>query len=178
MTLTEAIVVRMCHDLAGAVGAFANTVDLMKMDASFIGESFDLLDASAHQLAARLAFFRALFGAETKSINTELLQRYFATLAVPVVFKGNVSERLQLALVAVGLELLGAGGTLELVDKKLVVSSKDLHHDPVFVQALMGTQVPCEPKIVPALWLIQLAKEEDLIIRLEAGDDTITLSLT
>jgi len=147
------------------------------MDASFIGESVELLDAGAHQLTARLAFFRALFGAETKSINTELVRRYLATLAIPVDLKGDVSDRLQLALVAVGLELLGAGGALELTDKKLIISGEELHRNPVFIQALMGTNVPCDPKLVTALWLNQIAKEEDLIIRLDAGDDTITLSL-
>lgn len=177
MTLTEAIVVKISHDLAGAIGAFANTVDLMKMDASFIGESIGLLDTSANQLTARLNFFRALFGAETKSINAELVRRYLATLAIPVEFKDKISSRLQLALVAVGIELLGTGGTLKLSDKTLLITGKNLHHDPVFIQALMGTQVPCDPKLVTALWLVQIAKQEDLIIRLDAGDDTITLSL-
>ena len=177
MTLTEAIVVRMSHDLAGAVGAFSNTVDLMKMDASFIGESIELLESSSHQLTARLAFFRALFGAETKSIDFALVQRYLATLAISVQFKGDVSSRLQLALISVGVELLGLGGTLELTDKTLVVSGKDLYHDSVYIQALMGTTVPCDPKLVMPLWLVQIAKEEDFIIRLEAGENTFTLSL-
>lgn len=177
MTLTEAIVVRISHDLAGAIGAFANTVDLMKMDASFIGESVELLETSSHQLTARLAFFRALFGAETKSIDTALVRRYLDTLAIPVKLKGEVSTRLQLALIAVGLELLGIGGTLELKGKTLILSGDELHHDPVFVQALLGTNIPCDPKLVMAQWLVETAKQEDLIIRLDAGDNTITLSL-
>ena len=177
MNLTEAIVVRVSHDLAGAIGAFANTIDLMKMDASFIGESVDLLETSSHQLTARLAFFRALFGPETKSIDANLVKQYLSTLAISVQFTGTLSSRLQLAMVAAGLELLGTGGTLDLTDKELIISGKELHHDSVFIQALMGTDIPCDPKIVSALWLNQIAKEEDLIIRLDAGDDTITLSL-
>ncbi len=177
MNLTEAIVVRVSHDLAGAIGAFSNTVDLMKMDASFISESVDLLETSAHQLTARLAFFRALFGAETKSIDAHLIHRYLNTLAVRVEFSGELSSRLQLAMVAVGIELLGVGGVLELSNQTLTVHSKELYQDPVFMQALMGTKVPCDPKLVMPLWLNQIAKEEGLIIRLDAGDDTITLSL-
>ena len=177
MTLTEAIVVRISHDLAGAVGAFANTVDLMKMDASFIGESVELLETSSRQLTTRLAFFRALFGAETKSIDKTLVKRYLDTLAISVEFKGEISSRLQLAMVAVGLELLGTRGTLELNENSLIVSGEDLHKNPVFIQALMGTNVPCDPKLVTALWLVQIAKEEDLIIRLTAVENTITLSL-
>lgn len=177
MILTEAIVVRISHDLAGAAGAFANTIDLMKMDASFIGESIDLLDTSARQLTARLAFFRALFGAETKSISPELVQRYLATLAIPVEFKGDISSRLQLALVAVGLELLSIGGTLNLNDKNLTIKGQELHHDPSFVQILMGMQMPCDPKTVMADWLVQMAKEENLSVRLDSEDDQIIISL-
>jgi len=178
MTLTEAIVVRISHDLAGAVGALANTLDLMKMDASFLGESVGLLDNTTGRLTARLTFFRALFGAETKSIDNALLTRYLETLAIPVEFKGTVSSRLELAIVAAGLELLGTGGTLKLKGQTLQITGDDLHHDPVYVQALMGTQVPCDPKLVMALWLRQIATEENLIIRLDAGENTITLSLT
>ncbi|MBQ4472543.1 MAG: hypothetical protein II942_04820 [Alphaproteobacteria bacterium] len=178
MTLTEAIVVRISHDLAGAVGALSNTLDLVKMDASFLNESGELLDNTSRCLTARLAFFRALFGAETKSVDTSILTKYLETLAIPVAFKGTISSRLELALVAAGLEILGTGGSITLNDKTVIVSGKDLHHDPVFVQALMGTNVPCDPKFVTALWLVQIAKEEDLIIRLDAGENTITLSLT
>ena len=168
---------RVSHDLAGAIGAFANTVDLMKMDASFLGESVGLLETSAHQLTARLAFFRALFGAETKSINQDLVQQYFNTLAIPVKLKGIPSSRLQLALIATGLELLGAGGALELTGNTLVISGHDLHNDPMFVQTLMGTSVPCEPKLVMAMWLVSLAKEEELALRLKADGNKITLEL-
>ena len=178
MILSEAIVVRISHDLAGAIGAFANTVDLMKMDSSFLPESVTLLETSSTQLTSRLAFFRALFGSETKSITTDIVKNYLETLAISVEFNGNVSSRLQLAMVAVGLELVGINGSLELKDKTLVIHGEELHHDPIFIQALMGTSVPCDPKLVMALWLIQIAREEDLIIRLDAGDDTITLSLT
>lgn len=178
MTLTEAIVVRVSHDLAGAIGAFCNTVDLMKMDASFIGESVDLLETSAHQLTARLAFFRSLFGAETKSIDNLLVQRYLDTLAISVKLKGNVSSRLHLALIAVGLEFIGIGGLLSLEGNKLIISGKELNHNSVFIQALMGTTIPCDPKLVMALWLVELAKQEDLTIQIEADDQTITIALT
>ena len=177
MTLTEAIVVRISHDLAGAVGALSNTLDLVKMDASFLNESVNLLDNTSSCLTARLSFFRALFGAETKSVDTSFLTKYLETLAIPVAFKGTISTRLELALVAAGLEMLGTGGSITLKDKQVIISGKDLHHDPVFIQALMGTNVPCDPKLVTALWLVQIAKDAGLIIRLEAGDDTITLSL-
>ncbi len=177
MTLTEAIVVRISHDLAGAAGAFMNTVDLMKMDAGFIAESVGILETSSAQLTARLAFFRALYGAETKTIDASLVKKYLATLAVPVQFEGTPETRLQLALIAAGLGLLGAGGALKLEGNSLVISGDDLHHDVLYVQALMGSIVPADPKIVPALWLQHLAEEEKLALHLSAEESAITLSV-
>lgn len=178
MTLNEAIVVRMSHDLAGAVGAFANTVDLMKMDASFIPESVDLLETSSHQLVARLNFFRALFGADTKTITNDLFLKYIQTLAYHVDFEGDCVCRLQLALLAVGLELLGTDGKFVLKDKTLHIYGDSFHCDDLFIQCLMGTQIPCDVKNVMAVWLVHLAQEEGLIIRLNAGENTLILSLT
>ena len=177
MTLTEAIVVRMSHDLAGAVGAVANTLDLIKMDASFMGDSIELLETSSQQLTARLNFVRALFGAETKSINKALVDRYLATLAIKVDFKGNPSSRNHLALIAVGLELLGVEGSLNLVQNKLTIQGNNLHHDPMYFQALMGTAVPCEPKLVMALWLHEVARQSNLSVQIDADEEKITLSI-
>jgi len=177
MTLTEAIVVRMSHDLAGAVGAVANTLDLIKMDSSFLADSVELLETSSQQLTARLNFFRALFGAETKSIDNALLKRYLATLAITVDFKGEVSNRNQLALVAVGLELLGVKGQIKLTQNKLVIQGDNLHHDPIYFQVLVGNPIPCEPKWVMALWLHEVARQSNLSVQIEADDEKITLSL-
>ncbi len=177
MTLTEAIVVRMSHDLAGAVGAVANTLDLIKMDSSFLGDSVELLETSSHQLTARLNFFRALFGAETKSIDRALVERYLATLAIKVDFKGEPSNRNHLALIAVGLELLGVEGHIKLVQNQLTIKGDHLHHDPGYFQALMGSPVPCDPKWVMALWLHEVAVQSNLSVQIAADEETTTLSL-
>ena len=43
MNLTEAIVVKMSHDLAGGIGAMASTTELMEIDPSFTGEAASML---------------------------------------------------------------------------------------------------------------------------------------
>ena len=47
MTLEEAIISKISHDLAGGIGALMNTVDLMKIDDTFITEGMDLLHNSS-----------------------------------------------------------------------------------------------------------------------------------
>ena len=72
MTLTEAIVVKMSHDLAGGIGAMASTTELMEIDPTFVGEAGPMLKQNSLMLMARLRFYRALFGAETKEINANI----------------------------------------------------------------------------------------------------------
>ena len=177
MNLTEAIIVRISHDLAGAIGSFGNTLDVMKMDASFIGEGISLMEMGASQLTARLCFFRALYGAETKSITTQLVENYLKTLAAKIQFHGNVSCRLQLALIAAGLELVGTNATLKITKNTLTLAATDLHNNPLFFQALAGSNVPCDANLVPALWLHELAQQAGLSVHLNADDTSITISL-
>lgn len=61
----DAAVVRICHDLAGPIGALANGIDLLAMEAGDAPEILDMLRGSARALAARLEFLRAVFGLPT-----------------------------------------------------------------------------------------------------------------
>jgi len=63
--LGEAVIVRICHDLASPAGAIANGIELLAMspgDESFQQEATGLLRNSAQALSARLEFYRAAFG--------------------------------------------------------------------------------------------------------------------
>ena len=177
MTLEEAIIVKISHDLAGGIGAFMNTVDLIKIDTSFTQEGLDLLSSSGQMITSRLKFFRALFGAENKTINAELVKEYIATLASPIEIKGTVKNRLQLAMVAVGIEILPLGGVIEVQSNGVVLSGKELHHNPVFIQSLMGTHVPCSPENVTALWLAHLAEEKGKQIQLDTQESKLVLTI-
>jgi histidine phosphotransferase ChpT len=64
--LGEAVIVRLCHDLASPAGALANGADIIGMagdDADFMREAVGLLKTSSKALTARLEFYRATFGA-------------------------------------------------------------------------------------------------------------------
>ena len=47
----------------------------------------------------------------------------------------------------------------------------------MFIQALIGTQLPSDPKLVMAQWLAYLAKEDGFAVRLNAEDDVVTITL-
>ena len=106
MTLTEAIVVKISHDLAGGIGAMASTTELMEIDPTFSVEAGGMLKQNSLMLMARLRFYRALFGAETKEINASIITDYLKTWGQKIDFEGKVENRLQLSLVAVGIILL------------------------------------------------------------------------
>ena len=178
MTLTEAIIVKVSHDLAGGIGAFINTVDLMKMDPSFQQDGVGLLENAGDMLNSRLKFFRVLYGAENKTINVSLVKDYLKTLAVKIELDGKVSTRLQLVLIAVGIDILGLGGELVLKDNELTIKGKEIHFNPTYIQALVArSDSSCSPENVNALWLAQLAKENKKHIVLKEQKANLILSV-
>ena len=126
MNLTEAIVVKMSHDLAGGIGAMASTTELMEIDPTFVSEAGGMLKQNSLMLMARLRFYRALFGAETKEINENIVSDYLKTWGQKITFEGVVENRLQLSLVAVGIILLVQGGTLSLSGNQLTLKGKEI----------------------------------------------------
>lgn len=68
LRLAELVCSRLCHDLAGLTGAIANGVDLIaESPGAPDAEALALIGDSARQANARIAFFRAAFGASTSA---------------------------------------------------------------------------------------------------------------
>ncbi len=62
MRLAELLTARVCHDLAGAVGAVAAGAELLGEDAAMDGEALRLLSTSAATAVAKLKFLRHALG--------------------------------------------------------------------------------------------------------------------
>lgn len=63
LELTEFLMSRLCHDMAGPVGAINNGVELLKdPNPDFHSESVDLIEVSAKEAVARLLYFRQAYG--------------------------------------------------------------------------------------------------------------------
>ena len=166
MTLTEAIIGRISHDLAGGVGAIASTAELMAIDPTFVEEAGNMLKQNSLMLMARLRFYRALFGAETKEINASILAEYLHTWGQKITFEGTPDNRLQLALVAVGIILLAQGGTLVLKENRVTLKGPEITARPEFLALLNGEEVSPTPEIVEAAWLMTELSEKNKKIKM------------
>ena len=161
MNLTEAIVVKISHDLAGGIGAMASTTELMEIDPTFAGEAGTMLKQNSLMLMARLRFYRALFGAETREINATIISDYLKTWGQKITFEGVVQNRLQLSMVAIGILMLVQGGTLTLTGNQLTLTGKEITARPDFLSVLEGKNAPITPDTVEAHWLMQQLKEKN-----------------
>ena len=177
MTLQEAIIGRISHDLAGGVGALINTIDLINIDDSFTKEGLDLIHTTSQTLTARLKFFRSVYGANNKTINTELAQDYVNTLASHIQINGSVTTRLQLAIILVATEILALGGIIDVSDNNIILSGQELHQNPVVVQVLMGKDVEVSAENASAIWLAHLLKEENKHLTFNARESNLILTL-
>ncbi len=120
---------RLCHDLVGPVGAVNNGLELMNegrdQNQNEDGVALDLVQRSAKQTAARLAFFRAAFGAGKGSLNEarRLIEGLLDGGKVALDWSrtetadlnGEVSAgglKLFLNMILLGVDALPRGGTL------------------------------------------------------------------
>ena len=63
LELSEFLISRLCHDMAGPVGAINNGVELLKDPSpTYHAESIDLIEISAKEAVARLLYFRQAYG--------------------------------------------------------------------------------------------------------------------
>ena len=177
MTLTEAIVIKMSHDLAGGIGAMASTAELMEIDPTFSGEAGPMLKQNSLMVMARLRFYRALFGAETKEINASIITDYLKTWGQKITFEGVVENRLQLSLVAVGIILLVQGGALSLTGNQLSLKGKEITARLDFQLALQDKESPITPETVEAHWLIQQLKEQRKKLKINLKSSSAILEI-
>lgn len=150
--LSDLIMTRVSHDLAGICGALYNTAELLEIDPSFATDSGALIKSSTATLTARLKFFRALFGADGAVIDTELAKNYLKTLSAPIDLLGEVKTRPQLAGILICADALIRGGQLTVLDQK-VIASGEIKADSNLNNALLGQLSEVGPKLAPAVWL-------------------------
>ena len=68
LDLAELLCARLCHDLAGPVGAVATGAELLAEEGGDAGEALDLLGSSAAAASQRLRFFRFALGPAAKPV--------------------------------------------------------------------------------------------------------------
>ena len=178
MNLSEAIVVKISHDLAGGIGATASTVELMGIDSTFISEAVPLLKQNTNILMSRLKFYRALFGAETKEISSSLVDDFLKTLNQKITFEGKILNRLQLSLVACGILLLGQGGTIKLVDNDMFLKGPEIMGRPEFKEILSNKKIQVTAENIEFHWFVKLINDQKLKLKTEFKASSAKLSLS
>lgn len=124
--VTQLLASRICHDLAGGVGAMtAGTELLAEEDGPPAADALDLISASAQQTSRRLQFLRVAFGQgggedgrATLSELIRLTHGYLTGSRVSVVWEGEDARvdlglgKLLLNLCLIGADCLPRGGVL------------------------------------------------------------------
>ena len=179
MNFSECLTVKLSHDLAGGIGALASTVDLMNLDPSFVNEAPQMLKQNTDMLMARLRYYRALFGSETKSISESLVLDYLKTLGPTIKFSGQFSTRLELSLVACGMQFVMAGGDILYSNNTLIASSNNLILNKNIINILSNNQVlSSDIQTLEVEWLMQQINEENHSLKWAHDEKQIKLEIT
>lgn len=187
VTLVSMLSSRICHDLAGPIGALGNGVEFLggRVDDATRDHANRVIADSTRQAAARLAFYRAAFGVGG-SMGDQVRLSELRDMSAALLDGGRVqldwepgddvlprhSMRLLLNLVLLGVEALPRGGVLRVglaapegsaERMMLVVAEGPMLKLTPRIQSLLlegglgGDPKPMEPKESPALLTHRLA---------------------
>ncbi|WP_300295046.1 histidine phosphotransferase family protein [Ferrovibrio sp.] len=196
LDLVALICSRLCHDLAGSIGAVNNGVELLaeETDAMMREEAIGLIAQSANDAARRLAFFRLALGAsggvqDPMALDelSRVAHSYFAggrlSLVLPrdnVELPKPLGKALLLGLALAG-QALPRGGTMTLARAgdgwAIRAEGTMLRWQEGVAAAFTGEpDWPQEPAPAMARYARLLAIASDLSVEAEASETTLTLS--
>ncbi len=177
MTLNEVYVTKMSHDLSGIIGTLHNTAELAEMDSEFVAEGLLLLKNSADVLAARLKFFRALLGSDTK-IDSAVAVQYLSTITAMFHINGVVENRLSLAFVLLATECLLRGGTITFLPDAVTFSGETVVLDSIKENILCAKEQVLNPQYMAALWISNWMKANNRVLTLNKTATQIMFSFS
>jgi histidine phosphotransferase ChpT len=196
LDLVALICSRLCHDLAGSIGAINNGVELLaeETDPAMRDEAFGLIAQSACDAARRLAFFRFALGASggtDEPMGLEELNRvardYFAggkvAVSTPDATAQSLPKPLGKALLiglALAAQALPRGGSMALLPNgtawQIEAQGPMLRWTEEVAAALDGGAAPPrEPHGAMACYAVRLAAS--VSYRLQAEPTATTLAL-
>ena len=127
---TELVCTRLSHDMAGNIGAVANAVELLEEgDLDFLDDIKSILKHSSQTLAARLKFFRMVFGLDNANLDSaetvaQTARDYLASLGnkdypIGLDFAVNMPQNRKpaLRLIMILADVLIRGGEIRVSDK-------------------------------------------------------------
>ncbi|MFC3675132.1 histidine phosphotransferase family protein [Ferrovibrio xuzhouensis] len=199
LDLVALICSRLCHDLAGSIGAINNGIELLaeETDPAMRDEAIGLIAMSGGDAARRLAFFRQALGA-SGSLDEPLAlpelarvaEAYFAggkiTAILPDEPAGSLPKPLGkavLLLLLLAAQALVRGGTLTLARDtakngwRITGQGSSLRWSETAAAGLGDGDWPREPQAALARYARKLAAMAGCRIAVRTGDDTVTISV-
>lgn len=131
--LSELLIAKLCHDMAGPVGAMCNGVELLEDEVPGDSQAISLLQMSAHEARAKLQLFRQAYGAINNAEGfcelvevKELLEEFFKFGKTKLNWPLEITEdsidtvdfykrRLFLNLILLASGMLIGGGELKII---------------------------------------------------------------
>ncbi len=171
LDLAGAVCARVCHDLAGTLGAMAGMLDLVAETQD--AEALELAGSCARELTARLRLLRAAWGADTEVGELALLaQGLPGAERLRVDLDGLAEQRPAMRQLTASLMLVGAGamprgGSLRVTggDRGLVIEMEGLRAawpPALLEEAQAGAGL--EPRAVSALMARLQARALGLVL--------------
>lgn len=185
LELAEAVAQRICHDLAGPIGALTTAVDLLDMDDDVV--LHELIADSIAALAASLKLHRFVFGPGRETSATGAVRELFAAWALTrqaLVVDWSVTDeelpgrqlRLLLGLAIVAAEAAHRGGRVCVASRGVTAIAPGILLDPALAAVLTGGPVyPGAAFATPRL-VAALAAAEQLTIEVTAAEGIVTLT--
>lgn len=174
MTLSELIMTRVSHDLAGICGALYNTAELLEIDDTFGTDAGPLIKTSTGALITRLKFFRALFGLDGAPLNNDIADKYLKTLSAPFELSGQVQTRMQLAGILICGDVMMRGGKIQITSDG-VTGVGGIKVSEELTSVLKGKIDTVEPKTAPIVWLYQYAREHCASVEVTVSSDRLDI---
>lgn len=203
LTIAEHLCTRLCHDLAGPVGAINNGAEFLAEDKSMLNDALALIASSAKEAVARLQFYRHAYGKlnehgeadmqEKKKLAEALFANSKITLDWPNQHAAtagvSVSQKMgQLLLnqIILASRALVRGGKLSVRIEEgengarvmTAVAHADALKPDEEAEAILagdGEEIPISPKTVQAYFTRELAREMGIALTFERGEHSYGL---
>jgi histidine phosphotransferase ChpT len=181
LRIAEFLCARLCHEMAGALGALMGSLDLAREDEAMAGDAIALASQAGRGLVARLRLLRAAWVGDGMPLDLTRLAELAAGLAdrrivldlaglPPATVFDPPIGRVVLNLVLLGAEALPAGGTvwLERVEGDLVLGVAGPRVEwPVGLAASLAGEAAIEsPRGVQAPFTVLLVRAAGLDLSL------------
>ncbi len=151
--LAGALCARVCHDLAGTLGALGGMLDMVAESPD--AEALALAQACAREMAARLRLLRAAWGSQAEvPALTDLLdglpnaERLRVDLDGLAPLEGDALRQLALSLLVVAAGALPRGGSIAVSGGGRRIALRIEGLQAAWPAALQGAAVPAEPRLV------------------------------